>query len=62
MTTGKGKKRLRNIPVLHDEIKTKRTILLTPSAWMKIQALAKTRNTSASEVIEAWAQTLSDGS
>lgn len=62
MATGKGKKRVKNIPVLHDEVKTKRTVVLTPSAWMKIQAIAKAKNTSASEVIEEWAQSLSDSS
>ena len=33
MTTKKGQKRLKNIPILHDEVKTKRTVVLTPTAW-----------------------------
>jgi hypothetical protein len=33
MTTKKGQKRLKNIPILHEEVKTKRTVVLTPSAW-----------------------------
>ncbi|MBG1262666.1 hypothetical protein [Nostoc commune] len=48
MTT---KKRLKNIPVLHDEVKTKRTVVLTPTAWKNIKAEAANQKTSASELI-----------
>ena len=33
MTTKKGQKRLKNVPVLHDEVKTKITVNLTSTAW-----------------------------
>jgi hypothetical protein len=33
MATMKGQKRLKNIPILHDEVKTKTTVVLTPRAW-----------------------------
>jgi hypothetical protein len=46
------KKRLKNVPVLHDEVKTKRTVVLTPTAWENIKNEAKKRNISASELIE----------
>lgn len=51
MTT---KKRLRNIPVLHDEVKAKRTVVLTPTAWENIKAEAQRQDLSASELIEQW--------
>lgn len=51
MTT---KKRLRNIPVLHSQVKTKRTVVLTPTAWENIKSEAKKRGISASELIEEW--------
>ncbi|QSJ18438.1 hypothetical protein JYQ62_10675 [Nostoc sp. UHCC 0702] len=55
MTT---KKRLRNIPVLHDEVKTKRTVVLTPTTWKNIKAEAINRGISASELIEEWGRRL----
>ncbi|WP_414584995.1 hypothetical protein [Scytonema sp. PCC 10023] len=54
MTTKKGQKRIRNIPILHDEVKAKRTVLLTPTAWASIKDEAKKRGISASELIEEW--------
>jgi hypothetical protein len=51
MTT---KKRLKNVPVLHDEVKKKRTVVLTPTAWENIKNEAKVRGVSASELIEEW--------
>ena len=53
MTT---QKRLKNVPVLHDEVKKKRTVVLTPTAWENIRKEAKIRGISASEVIERWAR------
>ncbi|MEQ9667584.1 hypothetical protein [Coleofasciculus sp. G2-EDA-02] len=53
MTT---QKRLKNIPVLHDEVKKKRTVVLTPTAWENIKKEAKRKGISASEVIEQWAR------
>lgn len=52
MTTKKGQKRLINLPILHDEVKTKRTIVLTPTAWENIKDEASKRGISASELIE----------
>jgi hypothetical protein len=46
------KKRLTDVPILHDEVKTKRTVVLTPTAWGNIKIAAKTRGISASELIE----------
>jgi len=39
MSTGKGKKRLRGIPVLHEEKKTRHNLLITP--WDKLQRVAQ---------------------
>ncbi|BAZ26488.1 CopG/DNA-binding domain-containing protein [Kalymmatonema gypsitolerans NIES-4073] len=58
MTTKKGQKRLKNIPVLHEEVKTKRTVVLTPSAWENIKIAAKARGMSASELIEEFGRGL----
>ena len=52
MSTGKGKKRLLNQPVLYDEIKKKRGVMLTDTAWHKIQELAVINKMSASEYLE----------
>lgn len=49
-----SKKRLKNVPVLHDEVKTKRTVVLTPTAWENIKNEARVRGVSASELIEEW--------
>jgi hypothetical protein len=58
MTIKKGQKRLKNIPILHDEVKGKRTILLTPSSWENIKNEAKSRGISASELIEEFGRGL----
>ncbi|MEH2032111.1 MAG: hypothetical protein V7K67_21080 [Nostoc sp.] len=53
MVTGKGKKRLRNIPVFYDSPKKSRTIWLTDDAWQMIERLASTfEATSKSEYLE----------
>ncbi len=52
------KKRLRNIPILHDEVKTKRTVVLTPTSWENIKDEATNRGISASELIEEWGRRL----
>jgi hypothetical protein len=49
-------KRLKNVPVLHDEVKSKRTVVLTPTAWKLIKREAAKREISASELIEQWAR------
>jgi macrodomain Ter protein organizer (MatP/YcbG family) len=53
MTT---RKRLKNVPVLHNEVKKKRTVVLTPTVWENIKKEANRRGISASEVIEQWAR------
>jgi hypothetical protein len=58
MTTKKGQKRLKNIPILHEEVKTKRTVVLTPSAWENIKNEAISRGISASELIEEFGRGL----
>ncbi|BDA71684.1 hypothetical protein CAL7716_058500 [Calothrix sp. PCC 7716] len=52
MSTGKGKKRIREQPVLYDEPKKKRGVMLTDTAWHKIQELAARNSMSASEYLE----------
>jgi hypothetical protein len=58
MTTKKGLKRIKNQPVYHDEIKGKRTVFLTPTAWDNIKDEAKNRGISASELVEEWGRRL----
>ncbi len=55
MATTKGKKRVKNVPVLHDEVKSRHHVLLTPSSWAKLQRHAATKGISVSELIEQWA-------
>lgn len=52
MSTGKGKKRVRNVPVLHDEPKKRRGVWLTDTAWHSIQEYAAHHGVSASECLE----------
>lgn len=54
MSTGKGKKRIKNQPVFYSELKESHRIYLTPTAWSKIQKIAKENNLSVSEYIEKW--------
>ncbi|MDJ0798348.1 MAG: hypothetical protein QNJ51_16275 [Calothrix sp. MO_167.B12] len=56
MSTGKGKKRVKNVPVLHDEIKKRHGILLTDTAWAALVKKAKEDSVSVSEMIESWAR------
>jgi len=49
---GKGQKKLRNIPVLYDEVKKPRTLNFTPTAWDKLLVLSKKAGLSASEYLE----------
>ncbi|OKH52769.1 hypothetical protein NIES2130_31535 [Scytonema sp. HK-05] len=56
MSIRKGQKGQKNIPYLHDEVKTKRTVLLTPTAWDILKTKAKTKNISISELMEQWAR------
>jgi hypothetical protein len=52
MQPEKGKKRIKNQPVLYDELKQRKTFSLTPSAWKKLQALSIYSGLSASEYLE----------
>lgn len=54
MATKKGVKRIKNQPVYYDEIKGKRTVFLTPTAWDNIKNEAASRGISASELVEEW--------
>ena len=51
-----GKKRLRNIPILHDQVKKKRTIALTDTAYEAMSEAARSENISLSEFVERWAR------
>ena len=61
MATGKGQKRVRNTPVFYDELKKVHQLMFTPTAWEKLQDMARLQNTSVSELIETWARSF-DGS
>lgn len=54
MSTRKGQKGQKNIPYLHDEIKTKHTVVLTPTAWKLLKEKANFEGLSVSELIEKW--------
>jgi hypothetical protein len=49
MTT---KKRLKNVPVLHDEVKERHQIVVTPTAWKNMKTESSNRGISVSELIE----------
>jgi deoxyhypusine synthase len=48
----KGKKRLKNIPILHDEVKQRHQIVVTPTAWGNMKCEADLKGISISELIE----------
>ncbi len=52
------KKRLRNVPVLHDEVKQRHQIVVTPTAWENMKAEASDRGISISELIEEFGRRL----
>ena len=52
MSTEKGKKRIKNIPVLYEGIKKKRNPLITDYAWQGMQEKAIRAGLSASEYLE----------
>ena len=54
MSTSKGKKKLKNVPELHSEVKVNCTITLTPTHWKRLKEHAKANGTSASEMIEQY--------
>lgn len=55
MTT---KKRLKNVPVLHNEVKQRHQIVVTPTAWEAMKKEADRRGTSISELIEGFGKGL----
>ncbi len=57
-----GQKRLKNVPLLHDEVKKRRQIVLTPKAWENIKTEAKRRELSASELIEEFGRRINSRS
>ena len=56
MSTGKGRKRVKNQPALHEEMKKQHGIFLTNTAWYFVCEQAAKEKTSASEYIEALIQ------
>ncbi len=53
-----GQKRLRNIPVLYDEVKKTHGVKLTDTAWNIINEVAQEQGISASELVERWGRGL----
>ncbi|BAY45416.1 CopG domain protein DNA-binding domain protein [Scytonema sp. HK-05] len=54
MSSKKGIKGQRNTPILHDEVKERHTVVLTPTVWTKLRAMADAKGISISEIIEEW--------
>ncbi|MDF5722154.1 MAG: hypothetical protein PUP91_17035 [Rhizonema sp. PD37] len=52
MAIRKGQKRLKNQPVLYEELKKPRTIWLTTESWGQVQESAVRLKISASEYVE----------
>jgi hypothetical protein len=52
MSTGKGKKRVKNSPVLYSSLKKQKGIWLTTETWELIEQQAILNNLSRSEYIE----------
>lgn len=57
MSSRKGKKAVRNIPLFYDEKKRVHGITLTDFAWEGLSALAQQQQISVSELVERWART-----
>ena len=53
-------KRLKNIPVLHDEVKERHQIVVTPTAWESMRKEAISRSISISELIEEFGRNLTN--
>jgi len=53
-----GKKRLRGVPVLHDEVKKTRAIRLTNTAYEAMSEAARLEGISLSEFVERWGRQL----
>ncbi|MCV3211937.1 hypothetical protein OGM63_00080 [Plectonema radiosum NIES-515] len=52
------KKRLKNVPVLHMEVKQRHQIVVTPTTWENMKSEANSRGISISELIEEFGQRL----
>ena len=53
-----GKPRRRGAPIIHEELKKKLNLTLTPMAIEKLTAAAKKAGVSRSELVESWARQL----
>ncbi len=58
MQVEKGKKRIKDEPVLHNEVKKDHHIFITPSSWNKLKDLASKKGVSVSEFIELWVRNI----
>ena len=58
MQVGKGKKRIKDTPVLHNEVKKDHHIFITPSSWDKLKNRASKKGVSVSEFIELWVRSI----
>ena len=58
MQQKKGRKRIKNEGILHDEVKSRHHILVTPSSWEKMKEYANRKGISVSECIEMWARNI----
>jgi hypothetical protein len=56
MSTRKGKKGLRDVPIFYTQKKRKHGICLTDIAWEALNELAHQQGVSVSEFIERWAR------
>ena len=52
MSTIKGQKRIKNQPILHEELKKQRAVWLTSKTWGEVQESAARLKISASEYVE----------
>ncbi|WP_081403042.1 hypothetical protein [Scytonema hofmannii] len=59
MSTPRPKKKaIKNEPLLYDEKKIKKSIVITPSTWARMKVVADDRGISVSELIERWGRHL----
>ncbi len=52
------RKKLKNVPVLHSELKQRHQIVVTPTAWENMKKEAGSRDISISELIEEFGRGL----
>lgn len=59
MSTPRPKKKaIKNEPLLYDERKIQKSILVTPSTWEKMKIVAESEGISISELVERWGRQL----